>query len=95
MSRSFTDFAPAVPRVIKQRYPRTGGANPAVRLGVVDVAGKATEWMDASQAPYEYLLAAEWVPDSSAVVVQTMNRAQTKLDVWRFDRSGGESGPGS
>ena len=31
----FVDFQPAVPRVITQRYPKTGEINPVVRLGVV------------------------------------------------------------
>ncbi len=84
----FTDFAPAVPRVIRQRYPRTGGANPTVRLGIADLSGKKTAWMDPSEVPYEYVLGVDWLPDSRGVAVQTTNRTQTKLDVWRFDRSG-------
>ncbi len=87
----FTDFAPAVPRVIKQRYPRTGGANPTVRLGIADVSGKAIEWMEPSEVPYEYVLGVDWLPDSRAVAVQTTNRAQTRLDVWRFDRAGAKA----
>jgi len=88
---TFTDFSPAVPREIRQRYPRTGRPNPAVRLGITDLAGAKTAWMEPSGASWEYLLGVDWLPDSSAVVVQTMNRAQTKLDVWRFDRSGGRA----
>jgi dipeptidyl-peptidase 4 len=83
---SFTDFAPAVPRVIKQRYPRTGGANPAVKLGIVAATGGPTEWMNPSDAQYEYIVAVDWLPDSRSVAVQTTNRPQTQLDVWRFDR---------
>jgi dipeptidyl-peptidase-4 len=85
---TFTDFAPAVPREIHQRYPRTGRPNPTVRLGITDLAGGKTAWMEPSGASYEYLIGVDWLPDSSAAVVQTMNRAQTKLDVWRFDRAG-------
>ena len=87
----FTDFSPAVPRVIKQRYPRTGGANPTVRLGIADVSGRKTAWMDSSEVPYEYVLGVDWLPDSRSVAVQTTNRAQTKLDVWRFDRATGKT----
>jgi hypothetical protein len=83
---SFTDFAPAVPRVIKQRYPRTGGENPSVKLGVVGAAGGPAEWMNPADAPYEYIVGVAWLPDSRSVAVQTTNRPQTKLDVWRFDR---------
>src|SRR5262245_10566848 len=82
---SFTDFAPAVPRVIKQRYPRTGGVNPSAKLGIVPVSGGAIAWMNPSDVPYEYIVGVEWMPDSRSTVVQTTNRPQTKLDVWRFD----------
>jgi dipeptidyl-peptidase 4 len=88
---TFTDFAPAVPRVIRQRYPRTGGLNPTVRLGIAEVAGGKTAWMEPTGASYEYILGVEWLPDSSAVAVQTTNRAQTKIDIWRFDRAGGKA----
>ncbi len=87
----FTDFSPAVPRVVKQRYPKTGGANPTVRLGIVEVSGRKTAWMDASEVPYEYVVGLDWLPDSGSVAVQTTNRGQTKLDVWRFDRATGKT----
>ncbi len=82
---TFTDFAPAVPREIRQRYPRTGQRNPTVRLGVIADAGGNTAWMDPAAAPYEYILGVDWLPDSRSLAIQTMNRAQTKLDIWRFD----------
>ncbi len=82
---TFTDFSPAVPREIRQRYPRTGRPNPTVRLGVVAATGGNTSWMDPAAVPYEYILGVDWLPDSRSLAVQTMNRAQTKLDVWRFD----------
>jgi dipeptidyl-peptidase-4 len=82
---TFTDFAPAVPRQVLQRYPRTGRPNPIVRLGVVPASGGAAVWMDPGSVPYEYLVGVAWLPDSKSVAVQTMNRPQTKLDVWRFD----------
>jgi dipeptidyl-peptidase-4 len=82
---TFTDIAPGVPREIRQRYPRTGRPNPSVRLGVVPAAGGATVSMDPAAAAYEYILGVEWLPDSRGLAVQTTNRAQTKLDIWRFD----------
>ncbi len=82
---TFTDFSPAVPREIRQRYPRTGQPNPTVRLGVVPATGGSAAWMDPAAVPYEYILGVDWLPDSRSLAVQTMNRAQTKLDVWRFD----------
>jgi dipeptidyl-peptidase-4 len=77
---------PAVPRVIPQRYPKPGGTNPSVRLGIVDVRSGATAWMDPEAAPSEYLVAVEWSPDSRRVAVQAENRTQTRLDLYFVDR---------
>ena len=88
---TFTDFAPAVPREIRQRYPRTGQKNPIVRLGIVELAGNKTVWMDPTGAAYEYVIGVDWLPDSSAAAVHTINRAQTKIDIWRFDRASGRA----
>ncbi len=88
---TFTDIAPAVPREIRQRYPRTGRPNPTVRLGVVPAGGGTSVWMDPAAAPYEYILGVEWMPDGRALAVQTTNRAQTKLDIWRFDVAAGRA----
>jgi Tol biopolymer transport system component len=89
-SVSFADFKPVVPRVITQRYPKAGGANPAVRLGVVEVESGTTVWMDTEAAPYEYVVAVEWAPDSRRVAVQTENRLQTRLDLYFVDRASGK-----
>ena len=87
---SFADFKPVVPRVVTQRYPKAGGANPSVKLGVVDVASGAVAWMDPETAPYEYVVAVEWVPDNKRVAVQTENRLQTRLDLYFVDRASGK-----
>jgi dipeptidyl-peptidase 4 len=85
----FVDFKPAVPRVLSQRYPKAGAANPAVRLGIVDVGSGATAWMDPEAAPCEYVVAVEWSPDGRRVAVQTENRHQTRLDLYFVDRRSG------
>ncbi len=87
---SFGDFKPAVPRVITQRYPKAGGVNPSVRLGIADVGSGATAWMDPEVAPYEYVVAVEWSPDNRRVAVQTVNRLQTRLDLYFVDRASGK-----
>lgn len=86
----FMDFEPYVADVIKQRYPQTGGKNPVVRVGVVDVANPQPRWLDFSSAPYEYIIRVKWMPDNQRLAVQTMNRAQTQLDLYFADRASGE-----
>ncbi len=44
--------------------------------------------MDAPPPGYEYIIGLAWQPDSRAVAVQTTNRAQDRLDLLLFDRSG-------
>src|SRR5262249_20706377 len=58
----FPDFAPVVPRVVEQRYPKAGGTNPSVRLGIVEVANRRTVWADLPSAAYEYVLQVKWTP---------------------------------
>jgi dipeptidyl-peptidase-4 len=86
----FVDFKPAVPRLVTQRYPKAGGANPSVRLGIVEVASGATAWMDPEAAPCEYVVAVEWSPDGRRVAVQTESRPQTRLDLYFVDRKSGQ-----
>ena len=88
---TFTSFRPAVPEVLTQRYPRVGRPNPTVRLGLVDLRDGRTRWMDAPAPGYEYVLGVAWRPDSGAVLAQTTNRAQDRLDLLSLDRAGGET----
>jgi dipeptidyl-peptidase-4 len=88
---AFTDFAPAVPRVIRQRYPKTGRPNPKVRLGVADPDSGAVSWMEGPGLDYEYVLGVTWTPDGKSLAVQTTNREQTRLDLWRVERASGRA----
>jgi dipeptidyl-peptidase-4 len=87
----FVHFAPALPRVLTQRYPKAGSANPSVRLGIVEVESGRTSWVDAGAAPWEYVVAVEWSPDGRRVAVQAMNRQQTRLDLYFVDRGSGRA----
>jgi hypothetical protein len=54
---TFPDFKPVVPNVIEQRYPKAGGANPKVRVGIITI-GKPndkpnpTRWIDIGAGGY-------------------------------------------
>jgi len=85
----FQQYATAVPAVVTQRYPKAGNKNPAVRLGIADLSTGKTAWMDT--AAFEYVLDVRWAPGSRAVAVQTTDRAQTRLDLWRMDRDSGRA----
>lgn len=87
----FVDFEPYLPRLIKQRHPKPGEPNPRVRAGVVQLESAKTTWIDLGSYPYEYLARVKWLPDSTRVAIQTLNRPQTALDIFIADASSGEA----
>ena len=94
---SFVDFQPATPEVHVQRYPKAGAENPTVTVGCVSVVSTAdaprTVWADLAQQPFEYLCRVTWLPDSQRFAVQTMNRAQDRLELTLVARDTGVATP--
>jgi len=86
---TFVHFKPATQAVVRQRYPKAGQPNPKVRLGIVAVASAKTTWMDCGE--YEYLVRFNWLPNGSAIAVQTMNRKQSHLKLLFADKKTGAS----
>ena len=84
----FVDFAPVDQRIIRQPYPKAGEQNPKVRVGIADIADATTRWVTVPQ-PYEWLLRVKWLPDSSRISLSTMDRPQTRLDLYFASRTGG------
>ena len=74
------------------RYPFAGAPNARVRLGVVGRSGGEVRWMDLGDDDDIYLPRVRWMPDGS-LWVQRQNRAQTTLELLRFDPATGASTP--
>ncbi len=72
------------------RYPFAGQANARVRLGVVSRKGGRPIWMELGPEEDAYLARVDWMPDGS-LCAQVENRAQTRLDLLRFDPRSGAS----
>ena len=87
----YVDFKPNVPAVITQRYPKAGGKNPLVRVGIIELDNPKTVWLDIADTSYEYIARAKWFPDSRQISVQTLNRAQTELHLYFCDRLTGKA----
>lgn len=87
------DHEPGVPQIRWQRYPKAGTVNPRTRAGIVELSSGETRWVawDGSGvvADVEYIARLGWAPGSKAAFVQTLNRAQNRLQVWVVERSGG------
>jgi len=72
----------AAPRAVfePQRYPQAGDPNAEVRLGVVRATGGRTRWMNLG--PRDALVArCTWLPYSSGIAVERLNRIQNRLDL--------------
>jgi dipeptidyl-peptidase-4 len=80
----FLDYEPEVPRLIKQRYPKAGGENPLVRVGIRELGDSGTSWIQLPR--YEYIARVNWLPGSRTLSVQTLNRSQDELNLYFVDR---------
>ena len=74
-------------------YPKAGDPNPIVKLGVVNVIGGDTRWVDTFKyEPTDLLISrVSWTPDAKKVVFQAQNREQTYLDLNFADARDGKS----
>ena len=73
------------------RYPQAGEPNPIVRVGVVSLSNAETKWMDTGTNTDVYIPRVKWLPDSKAVGIERLNRAQTQLDLLLADTKTGSS----
>jgi len=89
----YKDFKPQYPRIVKQRYPKVGTANPVVRVGVVEIESGDITWAGLSVHSYEYICRVKWLPFSKKYSVQTMPRDQYELDLYFVDRYTGKPEP--
>ncbi|MFZ5518059.1 MAG: S9 family peptidase [Candidatus Zhuqueibacterota bacterium] len=87
----YVDVQPDVPRVLTQRYPKAGGVNPKVRVGMIEIETGRTTWVKLDEAQWEYIARVNWLPDNRQLSVQTMNREQTELDIYFADRFNGNA----
>ena len=74
-----------------ERYPKAGDPNAETRLGVVDVNGGETKWMNLGEPRDSLIARVTWLPDSSAVTAMRLNRIQNNLDLMRADISNGDA----
>ena len=85
----YVHWKPEEPKLITQRYPKAGTENPTVKLGIIETNESKIKWVNLD--PFEYLCRVKWLPNNKQVSVQTMNRAQDKLDLFFVDRASGKN----
>lgn len=85
------DMSSPIGATVYTRFPQAGEANPLVRVGVVPAGGGETKWMDTGADTNVYLPRVVWLPDSSRVAIERLNRAQNQLDLLFSDAATGSS----
>ncbi len=79
-------------RIIPVEYPKVGWPPSPVRIGIVDINGKETKWMDVPGDPQEhYIPRMEWAENSNEVVLQQLNRKQNESKLYFCNVSSGEA----
>ena len=64
-----------------ERYPQSGTPNARVKLCVMNLATGQTKWMDVGDTANALLARVVWLPDSSQVAVERLNRVQNQIDL--------------
>ncbi len=89
----YLDFKPEYPRVITQRYPKAGTANPIVQVKIAEISSGTIHGIGLKSPAYEYIARVKWLPDSEQISVVTMNRNQNMLDLYFVNRFTGDATP--
>ena len=87
----YIDHRPFIPRLITQRYARAGWKNSIVRLGIFEIRGTKPLWVDLPYVSFEYIRRVKWLPGSSQLSVQMLNRQRDKLNLYFVDRFTGKA----
>lgn len=75
-------------------YPKTGEQNSSARIGIISAGGGDTRWLDvAGDSRNHYLARLSWASNSTEVVIQQFNRAQTTNRVFLAAAATGEVRP--
>ncbi len=64
-----------------ERYPQSGTPNARVKLGVITLATGQIKWLDLGGTEDALLARVTWLPDSSQLAVERLNRVQSQLDL--------------
>ncbi|MCP3960932.1 MAG: prolyl oligopeptidase family serine peptidase [bacterium] len=88
------DTSKVHPEIERQRYPKSGDVLPRVEIRVLSLGGNESEddeavTLDTGDDPDVYLARVHWHPDHRRLVVERLNRDQTRIDLLLCDASSG------
>jgi dipeptidyl-peptidase-4 len=76
-------------KVIPVEYPKVGQSPSACRVGVVDIATAKTTWINVPGNSREhYIMRMEYIPGTSDLLLQQLNRKQNESKLFRCQSSG-------
>lgn len=87
---TMVDLIPIAAQPVLQRYPKAGGKDPLVQLGIVSLADGKTVWVDTMKDAEDYIVWAKWTPEGDALGVQVLNRDQTRIGFFLADPDTGK-----
>jgi dipeptidyl-peptidase-4 len=73
------------PELVPVRYPKAGTANSEVRIGVVELASRATRWVSAGVGRDGYVAALDFADSPDEIWLTRLNRHQNRLDLLLAD----------
>lgn len=86
------DTGPVVPEVEEQRYPKAGAALPEVEVRVYDLDTDKDLRLATHEDPDTYLARVHWHPGHEKLVIERLNRDQTRLDLLLCEAASGDCG---
>jgi dipeptidyl-peptidase-4 len=75
------DLGTVHPKTDSQRYPKSGDALPIVEIRVLDLESGEIQVLKTGDDPEVYLARVHWHPDHQHLMVERLNREQTRLDL--------------
>ncbi|MGB5653073.1 MAG: S9 family peptidase [Robiginitalea sp.] len=79
-------------QLIPLEYPKVGETPSACRVGVVQLSNAQTTWMNIPGDPAQnYLVRMEYIPDTSTLLLQQLNRKQNKSTLYKADALSGKA----
>jgi dipeptidyl-peptidase-4 len=71
-------------------YPKVGTRNPAARIGILNLESQQTQWLAIpGDSRDHYLARMQWIPQTSELLIQQLNRLQNRLTIYKAATSRG------
>src|SRR5205823_5730884 len=72
-------------------YPRVGDPNPTVRIGVIEIANKAKQWMKVELGSDGYIPRIYWTSQEGQIALVHLNRKQNHLRLFMANARTGDA----